>query len=393
MESHRSILYELKENPQVSIIVPTYNESQNIIQILKSIQNHIPTNIPSQTIVVDDNSPDGTGKIVDEYINSFKKIANQTVDVIHRTTKSGLSSAILNGVKQAKGDVILVMDGDFSHPPQVIPKMIDALKKYQCDIVIASRYIHGGEIKNWSLKRKAISKIATKIANYGLNVNAKDPMSGFFLFKKQILNGLNFDALGYKLLLEILVKAKDASVAEIPYTFQDRKIGTSKLSQHIIFDYIKSVWKLYRHGKKSSNKETKKSIRFISKAGRFYTVGALGFLVNYVTSLFFVGNIPELWYLQANIFGIATSITSNFILNKIWTFEDRNFNLKKTISQFLKFIGFSSIGALIQIGIVFGLIENYQIDYPVALMLAILSAAFGNFILNKKWTFKEKTWD
>jgi len=386
-------LQEISKKPQVSIIIPTYNESKNIIQILKSVQKHIPLDIRAQTIVVDDNSPDGTGTIVDEYVNSIKKIANQTFDVIHRTTKNGLSSAILNGVRQAQGDLILVMDSDFSHPPQVIPKMIEALKKYQCDIVVASRYISGGEIKNWSIKRKIISKIATNIAKHSLSVNVKDPMSGFFIFKKQLLNGLSFDALGYKILLEILVKTKNASVAEIPYTFQDREIGSSKLSGKIIFDYIKSVWKLYRYGKNSSLNENKKSVRFLSKAARFYSVGAIGFLVNYVTSLFFVGTNPEIWYLQANILGIATSITSNFFLNKVWTFEDRNFNLKRTLKQFLKFIGFSSVGALIQIGIVFGLIENYNIEYPIALVLAILTAAFGNFILNKKWTFKEKTWE
>ncbi|MBC8502937.1 MAG: glycosyltransferase family 2 protein [Nitrosopumilus sp.] len=386
-------MYDINEKPQVSIIIPTYNESKNIVQILKSIQKHLPLNIHAQTIIVDDNSPDGTGTIVDEYINSIKKIANQTFDVIHRTTKNGLSSAILNGIKQAQGDIILVMDSDFSHPPQIIPKMIEALKKYQYDIVVASRYINGGEIRNWSLKRKIISKIATKIAKHSLNVNIKDPMSGFFIFKKQLLNGLTFDALGYKLLLEILVKTKNANVAEIPYTFQDREIGSSKLSGQTILDYIKSVWKLYRFGKSFSLNQNKKSVKFVSKAARFYTVGALGFLVNYVTSLFFVGTNPEIWYLQANIFGIATSITSNFFLNKIWTFEDRNFNLKKILLQFLKFIGFSSIGAVIQILIVFTIVENYNIDYPVALVLAILTAAFGNFIFNKKWTFKEKTWE
>ncbi|MHA7733551.1 glycosyltransferase [Nitrosopumilus sp. S6] len=386
-------MYETHQKPQISIIIPTYNESKNIIEILKSIQKYIPLEIQAQTIVVDDNSPDGTGTIVDEYLNSIKKIANHTFNVIHRTAKNGLSSAVLNGIKQAQGDIILVMDSDFSHPPQIIPKMIEALKKYQCDIVVASRYIHGGQISNWSFKRKIVSKIATKIAKYSLNVNVKDPMSGFFIFKKQLLNGLSFDAIGYKLLLEILVKTKNASVTEIPYTFQDREIGSSKLSGKIIFDYIKSVWKLYRYGKTFSEKENKRSVKFLSKAARFYSVGALGFLVNYVTSLFFVGTNPEIWYLQANIFGIATSITSNFFLNKIWTFEDRNFNFKRTTKQFLKFIGFSSVGALIQIGIVFGLIENYNVEYPIALVLAILTAAFGNFIFNKKWTFKEKTWE
>jgi len=383
---------ENKNKSTVSIILPTYNESQNIIQILKSIEENLPKNLLAQTIIVDDNSPDGTGKIVDDYLH-LKKIANNTIDVIHRTTKSGLASAILKGIQNAKGDIIVVMDSDFSHPPQIIPKMLDSLKKYHSDIVIASRYVTGGSIEHWTFKRKLMSKVATKIAKLSLGVTAKDPMSGFFLFRKNLLRDLNFDAIGYKILLEILVKTKGAKISEVPYTFSNRKFGSSKLGADTIIDYLKSVFKLYRYGKQIANEEPRKSIRFMSKAARFYTVGASGFLINYLTSLLLAGNIPELWFVHANVYGIAASMISNFFLNKYWTFEDRNFSPKKTIVQFLKFIGFSSIGALVQIGIVFSLIEQYDVGYPVALLIGVLSAAFGNFVLNKKLTFKEKTWN
>ena len=114
---------------QVSIIIPTYNESKNILQILKSIGENLPLNFSAQAIVVDDNSPDGTGKIVEDYLKNVKKIADYTVDIIHRTAKKGLSSAILKGLQYAKGDTIIVMDSDFSHPPHIIPRMLDALKK------------------------------------------------------------------------------------------------------------------------------------------------------------------------------------------------------------------------------------------------------------------------
>ena len=379
-------------NNTVSIILPTYNESQNIIHVIESIEKHLPKNFKSETIVVDDNSPDGTGKIVDEYLN-FKKIANNTIDIIHRTTKSGLASAILKGIQHATGDIIIVMDSDLSHPPQIIPKMLDSLKKYHSDIVIASRYVKGGGIEKWTLKRKLMSKVATKIAKLSLGVSAKDPMSGFFMFKKNLLHDLKFDGIGYKLLLEILVKTKGAKISEVPYTFTNRKFGTSKLDSSTIIDYFKSVSKLYLEGKTNETKESRKSIYFISKAARFYTVGATGLVVNYLTSLTFAGNIPELWFIHANVFGITASIISNFFLNKVWTFEDRNFTPKKTIVQFLKFIGFSSIGAAIQLGIVFSLIDQYQLSYPIALVIGVLSGAFGNFMLNKKFTFKEKTWN
>jgi len=381
-----------KNGKTVSIILPTYNESQNIIQILESIDSNLPKNLKSETIIVDDNSPDGTGKIVDEYLN-FKKLANNTINVIHRSTKSGLASAILRGIQQATGDIIVVMDSDFSHPPQIIPKMLESFKKYHSDIVIASRYVKGGSIEHWTLKRKLMSKIAAKIAKSSLGVSVKDPMSGFFLFKKNLLHDLKFDGIGYKLLLEILVKTKGVKISEVPYTFTNRKFGSSKLGSDTIIDYFKSILKLYRYGKRITNKESRPLVRFMSKAARFYTVGALGFLVNYLTSLLLVGNIPELWFVHANIYGITASIITNFFLNKFWTFEDRSFNPKKTIVQFLKFVGFSSLGAIIQLGIVFSLIDQYEITYPMALLIGVLSAAFGNFILNKKLTFKEKIWN
>ncbi len=383
----------VQSNPQVSIILPTYNESQNIVNILKLIGENIPKGIHTETIVVDDNSPDGTGEIVDDYISNIKKIAENTIDIIHRKTKNGLSSAILNGIQNAKGETILVMDSDFSHPPQIIPKMIESFKQYQCDLVVASRYITGGNIQGWTIKRKLMSKIATLIAKKGLHVKTKDPMSGFFAFKKNIINELNFDTLGYKFLLEVLVKTKGINIKEIPYTFENRKSGSSKLDNSVIIDYFKSVWKLYKNEKIKTSNEKRNSIRFLSKAARFFTVGASGFIVNYVISTLFTSGLTDFWYIHANIFGIIASISTNFILNKVWTFEDRDFTRKKTLSQFGKFSIFSSLGALIQLGMVFWLVDYYDISYPLALISAIATAALSNFILNKKLTFKEKLWN
>ena len=139
-----------KSNDQISIIIPTYNESQNIISILKSIGSNLPKNFHTEAIVVDDNSPDGTGKLVEDYLKNIKKMADYTIEIIHRKAKDGLSSAILKGIQQANGDTIVVMDCDFSHPPQIIPKLIESIKKYKYDIAVASRYIKGATIQRWS---------------------------------------------------------------------------------------------------------------------------------------------------------------------------------------------------------------------------------------------------
>jgi len=377
---------------QVSIIIPTYNESENIIQVLKSIGEHLPEDIAAEALIVDDNSPDGTGKIVEDYITDTQNGTGYAIEVIHRKSKNGLSSAILDGIQRSSGETIVIMDSDFSHPPKIIPQLIEEIKTSKCDIVIASRFVTGGAINGWSTKRKLISKTAKGIAKAGLGVNESDPMSGFFAFKRKILDGIKFDAIGYKMLLEILVKTKGAKVKEIPYTFTDRTRGSSKLDSSTMLDYVKSVWKLYRYGHTAKVSDTRTSVRFISKAGRFYTVGASGLLVNYIISLLFADAIIDFWYIHATIIGIAVSMSSNFILNKIWTFEDRNFEAKKTLAQYGKFVGFSSLGALIQLGMVYVLVDNYQFVYSIALILAVIIAASSNFIFNKKWTFKEKVW-
>jgi dolichol-phosphate mannosyltransferase len=159
-----------------------------------------------------------------------------------------------------------------------------------------------------------------------------------------------------------------------------------------MFDYLRAVMHLYRYGKSMTQKERRTSVHFLSKAGRFYTVGASGLLVNYIASLLFNTLAPNLWYLYSTLIGIIISMTSNFFLNKLWTFEERKFNVKETGIQFGMFIGFSSLGAVIQLLLVYALVENYNMDYPPSLILAVAVASVGNFLLNKKWTFKEKIW-
>ena len=150
-----------QDQAQVSIIIPTYNESENIIQVLKSIGESIPENIPIEAIVVDDNSPDGTGKMVEDYINDAQNKAEYSINVIHRETKSGLSSAILDGIQHSSAETIVVMDSDLSHPPKIIPQLVEEIRTSDYDIAIASRYTDGGEVSGWSTKRKLISKGAT----------------------------------------------------------------------------------------------------------------------------------------------------------------------------------------------------------------------------------------
>ena len=402
----------ISENLFLSIIIPTYNEAENILKLIDAIRYHLPNDISAEIIIIDDNSPDGTGILVERYI---KRITNETfkdietrnqknnykkcqVKVIHRKRRNRLIHTILHGVSFASGQNILIMDGDFSHPPEIIPKMINELNQDPNCIVVASRYIKGASIVGWPFKRLMLHMGAIGIARHSLRLrNVKDPMSGFFALPRYVLKNIKFDTQDFKMLLEILVKDKDLRVKEIPYTFNDREFEKRKLDSRVILDYIKAIWQLYRYGRNSSkaiqNKQERRGlVLFLSKAARFFTVGASGLLINYlISSLLTGGTISSLWYVHATLIGIIFSITSNFLLNKSWTFEDRNFSLYHTLKQYGLFATFSSIGASIQLLLVYLLVES-GLSYTPSLIIAVATASISNFILNKKWTFHEKIW-
>lgn len=396
-----------------SIVIPTYNESDNIIRLITEIEKNIPKSDSTEIVIVDDNSPDGTGKLVENYIKEQKlndtkenlpNSKNHRVKLVHRSEKNGLIPAILDGVKQSSGVNILIMDADFSHPPEIIPRMMNELKLNPDTIIVGSRYVEGGRVIGWPKKRKLLSMGASTLARFGLNVKSvKDPMSGLFALPRTLIQNISIDTKGYKILLEILVKNKQVPILEIPYTFTDRQSGKSKMSYNVIFNYAEAIWQLYWHGQKSgqvkiSEQINEKSVLFLSKVGRYYTVGISGLIINYIVSFLLANDVANsirllsnVWYLEASIVGAAISSTSNFILNKYWTFEDRRFDVGSTARQYLSFIGMSAVGLIIQISFLYYMVENF-VPYRISLIVAIAVATTINFILNKKFTFKEKVW-
>jgi dolichol-phosphate mannosyltransferase len=396
-----------------SIIIPTYNESENILRLISEIEKKLPTSDFTEIVIVDDNSPDGTGKLVENYIHEQKsttekegsdKTKNYQIKIVHRTGKNGLIPAIMDGVKQSSGMNVIIMDADFSHPPEVIPKMMQELKMNPHSIIIGSRYIEGGKVVGWPKKRRLLSMGASILARFGLNVRrVKDPMSGLFALPRQLIENISIDTKGYKILLEILVKNKEIPTKEIPYTFIDRQSGKSKMDRNVIMNYAEAIWQLYRHGPKSgqvtiNEKVNKRSVLFLSKVGRYYTVGISGLIINYIVSFLLANDVANsirllsnIWYLEASIIGAAISFTSNFFFNKYWTFEDRRFEMRSTARQYASFIGMSAIGLFIQIALLYYMVENL-VPYRISLIVAIAVATTINFILNKKFTFKEKVW-
>jgi|YelNatPaOPRAMG01_1025707.scaffolds.fasta_scaffold37999_4 dolichol-phosphate mannosyltransferase len=225
--------------PQLSLIVPTYMEADNIQEFIVRVNDAL-KGIPFEIIIVDDNSPDGTAKLAKELNSEYGNIR-----VLERPGKLGLGSAVFDGFKMARADVLAVLDADLQHPPELLPKMYaKILEGYS--FVIASRYVDGGGVEGWGFVRRIVSLGATKLAHLLIPKAraVKDPMSGFFMVRKECINGFKPSSNGFKILLEILVKGKYGSVIEVPYTFQPRLNGESKLSIRENLRYLLLLAKL-----------------------------------------------------------------------------------------------------------------------------------------------------
>lgn len=222
----------------VSVIIPTFNERENIVQLIEQLSMYL-RDYNYEIIVVDDNSPDGTADVAESMNSKYP------IKVIRRPGKLGLTSAIYEGILNAKGDVVVVMDADLQHPPSLVPKLVSRLN--ECDIVVASRYTRGGGIKEWNFTRRVVSIGAVILARILIDEcrSVKDPVSGFFATHKNLLHSWKpLVPEGYKALVEILATVKPRKICEEPYIFKSRSKGSSKLGGKILVSYIKLLLKL-----------------------------------------------------------------------------------------------------------------------------------------------------
>jgi dolichol-phosphate mannosyltransferase len=223
-----------------SIVVPTYNEAAGIERLISTLTGVFRANdLDGEIVVVDDNSPDGTGTIVDGLGGRYP------VRCLHRPGKLGLSSGVIDGWRFARpeSEALGAMDADFSHDPQIIPRMVKALAQDGYDLAVGSRYVAGGGIRNWPMRRKITSLVAIALAKPLTRI--RDITSGYFLVKRSALEGVTLDPIGFKIGLEVIAKAHYAAATEVPYVFVDRVVGESKLNQGEIFNYLRQLIRIY----------------------------------------------------------------------------------------------------------------------------------------------------
>lgn len=270
-KKQEDLIKKLGNQPLVSIIIPTFNESLNIVNLIEEIIITMNQLGHCELIIVDDNSPDNTvgtiinsfdqegrfetfrireklGVLSHEYFLIYPTTTKEFyIKIIKRKVGSGLISAIYEGFKSSIGEYLIVMDADFSHQPTILTTLVNEIKNTESDLVIASRYSKGGQIIGWNSKRIFYSKFATNLSRLIFRLDVKDPLSGYFIVKRNIVRTIEFNTSGFKILLEILVKRRDINIKEIPYTFTDRALGISKLTSKVTLDFFKGLYILYKN--------------------------------------------------------------------------------------------------------------------------------------------------
>ena len=350
----------------VSLIIPTYNERENINELIERLEA---IKLDLEIVIVDDNSPDKTAEEVEKLASIYNNIK-----VIKRRGKLGLGSAVSDGIKHASGNYIAVMDADLQHPPE---KLIDLYVYLEngADIVIASRYVNGGAIEGWSVYRNLISRGAIFIAHILLpeTKDINDLLSGFFAFKRESIKDLELSTRSYKVLLELLhpTRSSNIRIVEVPFVFGARKRGKSKLSSNEILRYLSLVLKLNEY-----------------RVMKYMSVGAIGTLVNEGVLYSLVERGLNPFYVSP--LAIEISILTNHALNHIWTFKMRGSKkLKGYLSSLIKYHVGIALGAIINY-VTLATLMPLRIHYLIANFLGIIFGFIFNYLFSEHIAWRQR---
>jgi len=355
----------------VSVILPTYKEAKNLREIVKRIFRSLNDNgLKGECIIVDDDSGDGTESVCGE----LERECN--LRLIVRKGERGLSTAVIRGLREAGGDILVVMDADLSHPPEKIPEMV-RLVEDGAEFVLGSRYVEGGEIEeDWGFYRKLNSKVATMLAYFLTNL--KDPMSGFFCIPRRTLEACKeLSPIGYKIALEIIVKSGSKKVAEVPIYFSRRMHGESKMNLKEQLLYIQHLGRLYRFRYMGK-------IQFLS----FILVGFSGFLID-TTFYFLVQYLLGLGHLIARAISFFIAASWNWYWNRVFTFMQAG--SPRYISQWASFLGMSLISFLFNWGTYYLLTTNvvyFDVHKYSAFVAGVIVGTGSNFAFSKYIVFR-----
>jgi dolichol-phosphate mannosyltransferase len=360
-------------------MVPTYNESENIEPLIKTVFEYVPQN--TEILIIDDNSPDGTAKIVERLIPDYPERLHQ----LNRPEKLGLAQAYLasfNWGMSRSYDLFLELDADFSHNPKYIPEMLRQINYH--DVVIGSRNVKGGNVEGWSALRNLISKGGSFYSRMVLSCPIKDLTGGFNMWKKITLEKIGLEKIiskGYSFQIEMKYRAYSAgcSIKEIPILFPDRKFGKSKMSKKILVEAVVNIWKIKKICRKDSS---------IDQFVKFAVTGGLGTITN-LTIFFLLSDkflFPEI---PVSIICFLIAATQNYIINHKWSFKNSIEKVPPSLKSWLVFICASLLGLGINIAVMKMFLLYFTLPYKfIAQAGGITAGILVNFLASKFIVFK-----
>jgi dolichol-phosphate mannosyltransferase len=370
---------ESSDSLHLSVIVPTYCESKNIAEMVRRLTQLLDQAFPSkyEIIVVDDNSPDRTWELAHTLTADFPSLR-----VMRRENERGLSTAVVRGWQAARGDILAVIDADLQHPPEVTLELRKVMDR-GADIAVATRYIEGGGVSDWSIFRRLISRGAQLIGLVllpGVVGRVTDPMSGYFMVRRSAIQGVDLHPLGYKILIEVLGRGQCRWIGEVPYVFRERDQGESKVTRTVYLDYLRHLLRL------------RFSTLPFSRFARFAAVGCSGVVVD--MGLLFLLSDPSMlgWGLtRSKLIASEMAILNNFIWNDSWTFRDlsaRQTGNKDRLRRFAKFQLICLAGLVLNTVLLNLQFNLLGMNRYVANAVAIIVVTAWNFWLNLKLSWR-----
>ncbi|MFQ4135107.1 glycosyltransferase [Nodosilinea sp. PGN35] len=371
----------------LSLAIPTYNEGQNIGPLVERLTALLDSAIPQdyELIVVDDDSPDLTWNRALDLQATYPQVR-----VLRRQEERGLSSAVIRGWQIARGQVLGVIDADLQHPPEVLIGLLEAIR-HGADLAVGSRHVEGGGVSEWSLARRVLSRGAQTVGLLLLPRvvgRVSDPMSGYFMVRRDAIAGPPLNPKGYKILLEVLGRGTIDTIAEVGYVFQERQEGASKVTWRQYIDYIHHLLRLRLGGRLSQLHQRFPMQRFV----RFGLVGLSGVVVD-MAILYLLHSTLGLPLTRSKIVAAEVAILNNFIWNDAWTFADVSLLQKGWSARLKRFLKFNLVclaGLVLNVlvlNVVYNLVFGQRWAY-LANLVAIAIVTFWNFWLNLKLSWR-----
>ena len=358
---------------ELTVVVPTLNERDNLDPLLLGIASAL-KNISWEVIFVDDDSTDGTGDYA-------RRLARRDVRVrcLQRIGRRGLSTACIEGVLASASPYIAVMDGDLQHDERLLPQMLDVLKREPIDLVVGSRYVPGGKIgKGLSGNRARASGFATWLARFICKADVADPMSGFFMFRRDIFESAvrNLSGQGFKILLDLMASSpRPLQVRELPFEFRRRRFGESKLDVLVVWEYVMLLAdKLVGHIV---------PVRFAF----FMMIGGLGLFVH--LAVLWTGLTLGARFVAAQTAATAVAMTSNFLLNNLFTYRDQRLRGWRLVRGLLSFYLICGIGAAANVGIA-SYIFRLERAWWVAGIAGAIVGSVWNYAVSSIFTWNKR---